>query len=534
MRLMPTIIRRRAFLVVFVALLLLVVAGSAVAQSGPPADLDAWVARTMKEFEVPGIAVAVVKDGKVVLAKGYGVRKLGEAAPVDADTLFGIASNSKAFTTAALAMLVDEGKIKWDDPVTKYLPAFAVYDPYVTRELTVRDLVTHRSGLGLGAGDLMFWPDTDFTREQVLANARYIRPASSLRSKYAYNNLMFIVAGEVIHAVSGKSWDDFIRERIFAPLGMNSSRISAVSFKPGENVAWPHSKGWRLEGTLTPIDMTRDDVWAAAAGVKTNVNDLPKWVIAQLNNGKIDANRKLFSEGQSNEMWSSQTIIKISEPPAPLKAMKAKFSAYGLGWTMRDYHGRKLIGHGGALTGMLSQVALIPEEKLGVIVLTNQEEGGAMSAIVNHIFDSYLNVQPADWISAYKAAKAETMNKAHAAEKKQIAERAVNSKPSLPLASYAGNYEDAWYGKAVIADENGKLVLRMTRTPKMVGDIEHWHYDTFRVVFRDKTIPDAFLTFTLDSEGKIDQMTMVPTSDLADFSFDYQDLLFKPVRGAGK
>jgi CubicO group peptidase (beta-lactamase class C family) len=453
--------------------------------------------------------------------------------PVDADTLFGIASNSKAFTTAAIAMLVDDGKLKWDDPVTKYLPGFAVYDPYVTRELTVRDLVTHRSGLGLGAGDLMFWPDTNFTREQVLAGARYIRPETSLRSKYAYNNLMFIVAGEVVHAVAGKPWDDFIRERIFTPLGMTSSRISSATFKAGENVAWPHSRGWRLEGTLTPIDMTRDDTWAAAAGVKTSVNDLSKWVIAQLNSGKIDGSRKLFSEAQSKEMWSANTIIKITEPPAPLKDTKAKFSAYGLGWTMRDFHGRKLIGHGGALTGMLSQVALIPEERLGVIVLTNQEEGGAMSAIVNHIFDSYLNLQPTDWISAYKAARAETMKKAHAAEEKQSAERATNSKPSLPLASYAGAYEDGWYGKVVIVNEKGKLVLRMTRTPKMVGDIEHWHYDTFRVVFRDKTIPDAFLTFVLDNEGSIEQMTMVPTSDLADFSFDYQDLLFRPVKAAG-
>lgn len=513
--------------------MLLLLAGSTVAQSAPPADLDAWVARTMKEFEVPGIAVAIVKDGKVVLAKGYGVRKLGEPGPVDADTLFGIASNSKAFTTAAIAILVDEGKLKWDDPVTKYLPGFAVYDPYVTRELTVRDLVTHRSGLGLGAGDLMFWPDTNFTREQVLASARYIRPESSLRSKYAYNNMMFIVAGELVHAVSGKSWDDFIRERIFTPLGMNSSRISSASFKPGENVAWPHSRGWRLEGTLTPIDMTRDDTWAAAAGVKTSVNDLSKWIIAQLNNGKIDATSRLFSEAQSKEMWAPNTIVRISEPPTPLKAMKAKFSAYGLGWTMRDYHGRKLVGHGGALTGMLSQVALIPEEKLGVIVLTNQEEGGAMSAIVNHIFDSYLNLQPTDWIAAYKTARAETMDKAHAAEKKQAAERAANSKPSLPLASYAGTYEDPWYGKAVIAEEGGKLVLHMTRTPKMIGELEHWHYDTFKVVFRDKTIPDAFLTFRLDTDGKIDQVTMVPTSDLADFSFDYQDLLFKPAKAAG-
>lgn len=515
---------------VTVFILLLVVAVScAVAQTAPPADLDVWVTRTMKEFDVPGIAVGIVKDGKLVAAKGYGVRKVGEPAPVDADTLFGIASNSKAFTTAALAMLVDEGKLEWDDPVTKYLPAFAVADPYITHELTVRDLVTHRSGLGLGAGDLMFWPDTDFNRDQVLAQTRFIKPATSLRSKYAYNNLMFIVAGQVVQQVSGKTWEDFIHERIFTPLGMKSSRITSTSFKPGENVAYPHSKGWRLQGTLTPVAMTRDDTWAAAAGVKTSVNDLSKWIIAQLNQGKLANGTRLFSEAQSREMWSAQTVIRINEPSAPLKAMKPNFSAYGLGWSLRDYRGRKVVGHGGALTGMFSQVSMIPEEHLGVIVLTNQEESGAMSAITNHIFEHYLGVPSIDWIGAYRQTRDETLKKANDAEKKQIAERSPNARPSLEISRYAGEYNDAWYGKAVIAYESSKLTLRMTHTPSMVADLEPWHYDTFKAVFHDKTIPDAFVTFSLDSEGKIERMTMVPTSDLADFSFDYQDLLFIPI-----
>lgn len=507
---------------------LLLCTAAALAQSAP-ADLNAWVARSMKEFDVPGIAVAIVKDGKVVVARGYGVRKLGDPKPVDEHTLFGIASNSKAFTTAALAMLVDEGKLAWDDPVTKYLPQFHVYDPYVTRELTVRDLVSHRSGLGLGAGDLLFWPDTDVTRDQVLAATRYIRPASSLRSKYAYNNLMFVVAGQLIPAVTGKSWDDFVRERIFKPLDMSTTRITSVGFRPGDNFAVPHSRGWRLEGELTPISMTRDDTWAAAAGIKSNVADLSKWVIAQLDRGKLEDGRRLWSEKQANELWSATTVIKVSEPPAPLKDTKANFAAYGLGWSLRDYHGHKIVSHGGALTGMVSTVLMVPDQKLGVVVLTNQEESGAFSAIVYHILDSYLQLPPTDWIAAYDQVRKNQMAKTTAKEQAFAAACMRDTHPSLELAKYAGEYEDAWYGKALIEQQNGKLVLRMSRTPSMVADLEHWQYDTFKATFRDKTIPDAFVTFELKYDASIIEMKMTPVSDLADFSFDYDDLRFRPV-----
>lgn len=509
--------------------LLLLLCAAGLAQTAPPADLDAWVARAMKQFEVPGIAVAVVKDGKPVLAKGYGVRKLGEPAPVDEHTLFGIASNSKAFTAAAIAMLVDEGKLSWNDPVQKHLPSFQMYDPFVTRELTVRDLLCHRTGLGLGAGDLLFWPDTDVTRDQVVAAARWIRPASSLRSRYAYNNLMFVVAGQVVAAVSGKSWDDFVRERIFAPLGMTESRI-AVNGGVGENFAAPHSRGWRLQGTLTPIPPTQDRTWAAAAGIRSNVTDLPKWVMAHLNGGKVDG-KALWGEAAAREMWSAQTIVPISEPrEEALKAAKPNFSAYGLGWGLRDYHGTKIVSHTGGLTGMVTTVVMAPSEKLGIIVLTNQEEGGAFSAIVNHILDHYLKLPDTDWIAVYEASRKRSLSRATEAEAKQVKARNADSKPSLSLAAYAGEYRDAWYGKAAVALEGGKLVLRMSRTPAMVADLEHWQYDTFTARWRDKTIPDAFVTFALNVEGKVGQVTMTAVSQLADFSFDYDDLLFTPVR----
>jgi CubicO group peptidase (beta-lactamase class C family) len=484
--------------------------------------MDAWVERTMKTFDVPGIAVAIVKDGKPVLMKGYGVRTLGSADKVDEHTVFGIASNSKAFTAAALGILVDEGKVAWDDPVQKHLPAFQLHDPYLTREVTIRDLLSHRTGLGLGAGDLLFWPDTNVTRAEVVSAVRHIRPVSSLRSRYHYNNLAFVVAGEVVHAVTGKSWDDFIRERVFTPLGMKESQISSAAFKAGDNVASPHSRGWRLEGTLAPIPRTLDDTWAAAAGIKSNVQDLSKWVTAQLE-------PKLWSEKVSKEMWTPQTILPIGDPPGVLKATKPMFAAYGLGWNLRDYKGRKIVTHGGALTGMLTLTLMVPEERLAILVLTNQEEGGAMSSISYHVLDHYFQLPSTDWISAYAASRAEQMKKAKEAERKQEDARARDTRPSLPVASYAGEFQDAWYGKAAIAEHAGKLVLRMSRTPSMIADLEHWHYDTFKAVWRDKTVPDAFVTFALDRKGEIDQMKMEATSTLADFSFDYHDLLFRPI-----
>lgn len=521
--------RFRANRIAVILALLFLAAASALAETAPPPDLDAWVARAMKEFEVPGIALAIVRDGEVVATRGYGLRKLGQPQPVDEHTLFGIASNTKAFTAAALAMLVDDGKISWDDPVTKHLPAFQLHDPYVSRELTVRDLLCHRSGLGLGAGDLLYWPDSDFTRDQVLAAARYIRPASSLRSRYAYSNLMFVVAGQIVPAVTGKSWDDFVRERILMPLGMKETTITSLGFRAGDNVASPHSRGWRHDGPLEPEAMTRDDTWAAAAGIKSSVTDLSKWVIAQLNGGKLDNGRRLFSESAAGEMWSPQTVIRITEPAAPLKATKPNFSAYGLGWGLRDYRGRKIVSHGGGLTGMVTAVLMVPEEKLGIVVLTNQEVSGAYSAIVYHILDHYFHLPPADWIAAFRAARDESLAKAAEAEKKQVQARALNSKPLLELSGYAGDYSDAWYGKATIKLENDKLVLHMTHTPSMVGELDHWQYDTFKVRWRDRNIPDAFVTFALNPEGKVDQMKMVAVSSLADFSFDYHDLLFRPV-----
>src|SRR6202047_1174219 len=235
-------LKRSAIAFVVVILVSIVEAQSPAA---PPADLDAYVANSMKTFDVPGMAVAIVKDGKIVVAKGYGVRKLGDPTRVDEHTMFGIGSNTKAFTTAALAGLVDAGKLSWDDPVYQRLPGFVMYDPYVSHEMTIRDLLTHRSGMGLGEGDLLFWPQSNYTRDQIIYKLRFMKPHSSFRSRYAYDNLLYMTAGQIIPAVTGTSWDDYIGQRIFTPLGMNHSNVTNGNIKPDDNVAFPHS---RMEG----------------------------------------------------------------------------------------------------------------------------------------------------------------------------------------------------------------------------------------------------------------------------------------------
>ncbi|HLW83975.1 MAG TPA: serine hydrolase [Candidatus Sulfotelmatobacter sp.] len=511
----------------FIISALLLFAAAALAQTTPPADMDAYVASTMKTFEVPGIAVAIVKDGKVVLAKGYGVRKLGDPTPVDEFTMFGIGSNTKAFTTAALATLVDAGKLSWDDPVYQRLPGFVMYDPYVSHEMTIRDLLTHRSGMGLGEGDLLFWPQSTYMRDEIIYKLRFMKPASSFRSRFAYDNLLYMTAGQIIPAVTGVSWDDYIRQNIFAPLGMTHSNVSNAAFEAGADYAFPHS---RVDGKLQVIHFEVLDNVGPAGSINSCAADMAKWAVLQLNRGKfVDHEGRLFGEDRSREMWTAQTILPIGNPPPPLAGLKANFSDYALGWFLRDYHGRKLVGHTGGVGGFVSRVELVPEENLGVIVLTNAEEGGAFDSIVYHLLDHYFNLSPTDWIGGFKAVKDMEEKEAAEAMKKAEGARAGNSKPSLPLEKYAGVYHDAWYGPITIRTENGGLVITFDHTPKMIGDLQHWQYDTFKAHWRDRTIEDAFVTFALKPDGTIDNARMAAVSPLADFSFDYQDLLLKPA-----
>ena len=495
------------------------------AQARLPKHFDADVRRALGVFQVPGAAIAIVKDGRVVLAKGYGVRRLGEPAPVDAHTLFQIASNTKAFTTACLALLADSGVLSWDDPVTRFLPDFQLADPWVTREFTIRDLITHRSGLGLGAGDLL-WLHSDYGRGEIIRRMRSARPATSFRSAYSYDNVLYAAAGEVAATAAHESWDALVRERILTPLGMNETRTGLADLRSGDVLATPHAV---IDQKLQVVPLDSVDNLGPAAGLISNVTDIAKWMMAQLDSGSAGGTR-LWSPRQTREMWSSQTIMPITDPKPPLATLRPNFAAYALGWRVRDYRGHKLVSHTGGLAGMTSRTTLVPDQRLGIVVLTNGESD-MIEALTYEVLDQAFGAPPSDWIAAFRANSDLEQAEADSTLKAQRLARDSTSHPSLPLAKYAGRYRDAMYGDATIALENNALVLRFTHSPAFVGDLDHWQYDTFRTHWRTPNIPDAFVTFALNPDGSIAQFTMAAISPLADFSFDYQDLRFIPVTG---
>jgi CubicO group peptidase (beta-lactamase class C family) len=536
------------------AAILLALSGAALAQtptasvappvSAPVASVDAAavlnahladdVTRTMKLFDVPGIAIAVVKDGKVVATRGFGVRKLGAPGKVDSRTLFEIASNSKAFTAAALAMLVDEGKLAWDDPVTKHLPDFQMYDAYVTHEMTVRDLLTHRSGLGLGAGDLLWWPTTNFSTDEIIHKLRYIRPATSFRSSYAYDNLLYIVAGKIIAAKSGKTWGETIRARILRPVGMTMTTTSLAESARNPDVANAHSK---INDKIAAVKAMPVPNAVGAVGINTNAEDIARWMNVLLAGGRVGLDTsgkevRLYSEKQAREMWTAQTPMRITEPDPKLAATRPNFLAYGLGFQLRDWQGKLLAMHSGALQGFYSKVVLVPEAKLGIAILTNAESGGSLNALQYQLLDRMLNPAAAtDWIGTVKAVEDETHAKELERLGKANAARAEKSQPSLARDAYDGDYEDPWYGLATIRHVGGKQVLTLSRTPDLTGELEHYQYDTFIVRWKERNFnADAYVTFALNPDGSIERMRMQPISTETDFSYDFQDLNFTPVK----
>ncbi|RPJ00587.1 MAG: serine hydrolase [Candidatus Aminicenantes bacterium] len=492
-----------------------------------PPGIDATVARAMKAFEVPGLALAIVKDGRVVLAKGYGVRKLGDPAPVDARTLFGIASNTKVFTATALGLLVEEGKLAWDAPVVDYLPWFMMYDPYVTRELSVRDLLVHRSGLGLGAGDLLWWPESTYNREEVARRLRYIKPATSFRSAYAYDNVLYLVAGEVIEAVSGMSWEDFVADRILKKVGMTGSNVRHSAAAEGGNVATPHA---RVEGAVRPIAPFTSDNTNPAGGINSGAEDMAKWMLARLARGKLADGATLYSERTARQIETPVTIVPNSAPPAELAGLKSNFAAYALGLGVREYRGQRVITHTGGLPGYVSIVTLLPERNLGVAILTNAESTNAFSALTWQIVDNDLGAPATDWTAAYLKLQARFDEETRKSLGESAAARDASSKPSLPLAKYAGVYTDAWYGDVAVEEAGGRLVMRFSKTPALVGDMEHWQYDTFVVRWRDRELrADAYVTFALNPDGSIERAKMEAVSPETDFSYDFQDLDLRPA-----
>jgi CubicO group peptidase (beta-lactamase class C family) len=496
-------------------------------------DFDAYVEGVRRQFDVPGIAVAIVKDGKVVLERGYGVRELGKDAPVDAHTLFAIASNTKAFTSASLSMLADEGKLSLDDRVIDVLPWFQMSDAYVTREMRVRDLLAHRSGLSLGAGDLLYWPTTDYDTAEVARRLRNVPLTGNFRGQYAYDNILFGVAQLVVEKASGMSYAQFLRTRIFQPLGMEETRFNSDALQPGDNVATGYAKA-----DFKDLQPAPRMAWAnvsGAGGIYSSVDDLSKWVRVQLAGGVISGEgndaRRLFSSKRQQAMWSMVTPIPISEPAVPeLAAAKPNFYGYGEGWFLSDYRGEKLVWHTGGWPGMVSRITLVPAQKLGVVVLTSAELSGPFHAITLRAIDAYLGAPRTDWSAAYAAARAKQEAKADDSWQKHVKARDPASKPSLPLAKYAGTYRDPWYGDVVVTRQGGGLGIRFAHTPQLVGTLSHWQHDTFVVRWDERWLnADAFINFALTPDGAIREARMEAISPMTDFSFDFQDLRLAPV-----
>ncbi|CAH0996792.1 D-aminopeptidase [Emticicia aquatica] len=501
---------------------------SSQAQTITSTEIDALVERTLKTFDVPGIAVAVIKDDKVIHAKGYGVRSLKTMQKVDENTLFGVASNSKAYTAAALGMLVDEKKLKWDDKVTDYIPEFKMYNPFVTEEFTIKDLLTHRSGLGLGAGDLMMWPDSsNFTKADIIHNLRFLKPVSSFRTKYDYDNNLYIIAGEVVARVAGISWEEFIETRIMQVLGMNKSAASLSRLKDKSNVIDPHAP---VNGKVQAIGIDWSETANAAGGIYSSVSDMSKWVIAQINGGKYgDGSKRLFSNEVHEEMWSPQTIIPVrgSTP------YNTHFSSYGLGWFLSDVKGYKQVTHTGGLAGIVTQVTILPELKLGIIVFTNQQVGAAFTAITNTIKDSYLGMPKVDRVAEYHARVVAGNENAKKITDQIWAAIDAQQKNStkIDLNQFVGVFRDAWFGDVTISLKNGKLMFDSKRSPRLSGEMLYYKGNTFVAKWKDRSLDaDAFVKFNLDTEGKASGITMEAISPLTDFSFDFQDLEFHVVK----
>lgn len=484
--------------------------------------------RAMTTFEVPGMAIGIARGDKTVFAQGFGVREMGLPESVNTATMFKIASTSKAFTTAALAILVDEGKLDWQGNLNSYIPEFKMYDPWVSAHFTISDMLTHRSGLGKGAGDLMFWPEPNlYTQADIIHALQYFEPVSSFRTEYAYDNSMYVVAGEVVARMSGMSWNEFVQTHIMQPLGMQRCFAEGIPAAEMNNLAVPHGV---VEGKLAVIERGRipaqPPVSASAGGIICSLDSMLMWVKTQLNQGTSPDGLKIFSEQQSRQMWSPQTIQSVSD--YDYRVNKTHFKAYALGWRLADVHGYKVVSHTGTLAGMLSYVVLIPELDLAVVVMINGSSSATRSAVMNTIVDAYLGVEPRDWIQT-ELDKIAEWKLTHPSEPKQEDGNEIKAPVHLltDLFAYAGTYRDPWFGDVSIEVKDGSLYFTAAKSPKLNGPLAASGTHQFIAHWIDRSLDgDAYVQFVVDQSGQVRGMTMARLHEWSDWSFDYQDLNF--------
>ena len=492
--------------------------------------IDKLVKEARKTFNVAGCAVGVVKDGKIIHSKGYGVKSIETNEPVNKHTNFAIASNTKAFTTTALAILVDEGKLSWNDKVVDYIPEFRMYNDYVTHNFTISDLVSHRSGLGKGAGDLMWWPDeNNFKIEDIISNFQYFKPKSDLRTKYAYNNVLFFVAGEVIKRVSGFTWEEFVKENVLKPLNMDNTYTSITQITDFFNVATPHSTESGKLATLNHHYYNIEKVNGAAYSIYSNVDDLCNWMLLHLNKGKYGENleNKLFSMDNYRKMWKIHTSIA----PDTSSRYSSHFAGAGLGWFMEDKKGKLVVDHGGSMPGMRSAPNLIPDIECGVFILTNTYTGGsAHRAIIKTIVDSYLEADDYDWINHNKDKMIESKAENDSITSEVWKSIKLTKNDNINTRDYIGVYEDNWFGKVEVFINENQLCFKSFRSQKLNGQMHFYKGSTFVIRWEYQYMyPDAFAIFSLNEEGKAQSIKLKGISPNIDFSYDFQDLDLKRI-----
>lgn len=489
------------------------------------ARAEALVQDALTRSGAPGAAFAMVKDGRVLSARGFGVKKLGEQGVVGPRTLFGVASCSKAMTVAALGAQVAAGRLSWDDPVRTHLPDFEMSDPAVTRDIRVRDLLLHWSGLSLGAGDLMTWPRTTHSRAEIVRGVRHLPLVRPFRADYAYDNVLYVVAGEVAAAIDGKPFEAVVRDLLFTPLDMADAEV-LPSRTEGRDRAWNHarvSQAVRGQGPIVPLSAARDDAdnAIAAGGVACSARDLGQWLLAQLGRGRTPGGARAWSEAVADEMWRPRVIQRVENGPTPDRPDRPTFITYALGWEVRDFRGRRLVWHGGYAQGGLSIVVLLPSLNAGFALSVNAEEAALISAVRNGVLDMLMGHADRDW-TTWALSRAQPP-----ADEPPPEPVAPAGQPSAPLAAYAGTWRDPWYGDIVIGRRGGRLTIDFTKTIGMKGPLEPWGVDAFRTRWPDRNLEDALLSFTVENRRPTG-LSLRRFNPDGDFSYDYQDL--RPVR----
>ncbi len=476
--------------------------------------IDQTVQKAFDTFLPTGLSVAVVSDSVIIYHKALGYSNAESGKTVTTSSLFNIASCSKAFTAAAIGILVDEGKLKWTDKVTDYFPEFRLADDYITRELTIEDLLCHRSGLGTFYGDLL-WYNTNYSDEEVMNRIQYEPITRRFGIEFGYQNVMFMIAGDIISRVTGLTWSEFVSSRIFTPLGMINSRTSNDELSMDQDIAFGHLNN----KVLKVYDF---NAAKPAASIYSSVDELSLWTTFMMNNGMVKS-KKIISESSLNRIMEPHTILGASRMQ---KQHGINFYMYGLGWFIFDYNGEKIVEHDGGMPGYISKVTLIPDKKISIIILNNGNDGLVNSALRGDLMDILVKGKEFDWISEYSAIKVRIDANEQAMNKRRIESRVPGTNPSLEQVGYTGTFRDKSYGDAEVTEEEGKLKLTFLPAQEVFsGYLEHWHYNTFKVLFKDEFLTFGLVTFNFDSNGKVTGFKIdLPSSDFHFWNLDFKKI----------